>query len=314
MSKATVKKLIRSMLKEDIIEMVIEMSDARKEEKEYLEYYAKPDENGKLVEYKDIICAEFYPKECRLPKARFSVCRKAVADFKKLKLSAYALSELMLSYKENAIEFTHDFGDMSEQYYESVEGNFAKTVELIAKNGLWEKFDKRFLQCVFWASACDMVSLMVLMTYTRRQGVVMFKIGQNLGNVLMLLANLEESGTGIRHEVGLAAFGIDGYADFGYYYQVTLGKSYGTGIDGLLLFFAEHAHLRCKPVKGFLHFVLLLFIHGLRHCCRTFLLEFLHRVLKHRHLFLHDIVLHHIRHDEAIATHNDDEHKHGLIA
>ena len=28
----------------------------------------------------------------------------------------------------------------------------------------------------------------------------------------------------------------------------------------------------------------------------------------------YDIVLHHIRHDEAIATHNDDEHKHGLIA
>jgi len=28
-----------------------------------------------------------------------------------------------------------------------------------------------------------------------------------LGNVLTLLANLEESGTGIRHEVGLAAFG-----------------------------------------------------------------------------------------------------------
>lgn len=30
---------------------------------------------------------------------------------------------------------------------------------------------------------------------------------EELGNVLMLLANLEESGTGIRHEVGLAAFG-----------------------------------------------------------------------------------------------------------
>lgn len=27
----------------------------------------------------------------------------------------------------------------------------------------------------------------------------------------------------------------------------------------------------------------------------------------------YDIVLHHIRHDEAIATHNDDEHKHSLI-
>ena len=133
-------------------------------------------------------------------------------------------------------------------------------------------------------------------------------------NILTLLANLEESGAGIRHEVGLAALGIDSYIDFRYYHLVTLGKGYGTGVYGLLFFFAEHAHLCCKPVECFLHFVLLLFIHGLRHCCRTFLLQLLYRVLKHRHLFLHDIVLHHICHDEAIATHNDDEHKHGLIA
>ena len=137
---------------------------------------------------------------------------------------------------------------------------------------------------------------------------------EELGYVLTLLAYLEESGTGISHEVGLAALGIDGYADFRYYYLVTLGKSYGTGVDGLLLFFAEHAYLCCKPVECFLHFVLLLFIHSLRHCCCTFLFKFFHRVLKHRHLFLHDIVFHHIRHDEAIATHNDNEHKHGLIA
>ena len=137
---------------------------------------------------------------------------------------------------------------------------------------------------------------------------------QKPGYVLTLLANLEESGAGIRHEVGLAAFGIDGSADFRYYYLVTLGKSYGTSVDGLLFFFAEHAHLRCKPIKCFLHFVLLLFIHGLLHCNSTFLFKFLHRVFKHRYLFLHDIILHHIRHDEAIATHNDYENKHGLIA
>lgn len=29
--------------------------------------------------------------------------------------------------------------------------------------------------------------------------------------------------------------------------------------------------------------------------------------------YLHDIVLHHICYDEVIATHNDDEYKHGLI-
>lgn len=41
MSKATIKKLLRSMSKEQIIEMVIEMYDARKEAKDYLEYFLK---------------------------------------------------------------------------------------------------------------------------------------------------------------------------------------------------------------------------------------------------------------------------------
>ena len=86
---------------------------------------------------------------------------------------------------------------------------------------------------------------------------------EKLGDILTLLANLEESGAGICREVGLAALGIDGYADFRYYYLVTLGKGYGTSVDGLLFFFAKHVHFCCKLVECFLHFVLLLFIHGL---------------------------------------------------
>ena len=55
MSKATVKKMLMSMPKEEIIGMVLEMYGARKEAKEYLEFYANPDEDGKLEEYKKII-------------------------------------------------------------------------------------------------------------------------------------------------------------------------------------------------------------------------------------------------------------------
>ena len=85
------------------------------------------------------------------PQTRFSVCRKAVADFKKLKPSADALAELMVSYMEWATQFTYDYGDMWEQYYDSVESNFDKTVKHIATNGLWEKYDKRLQQCVKWS-------------------------------------------------------------------------------------------------------------------------------------------------------------------
>ncbi len=154
MSKSTVKKLLQSMEKKDIIEMVLELYSARKEAKEYLDFYAEPDEKGKLEEYKAIIKEEFYPKRRRDPQLRFAVCRKAVSDFKKLKPSDDALAELMVSYMEWATEFTFELGDMWEQYYDSVESNFDKTVKYIAVNGLWEKYDKRLQQCVKWASVC----------------------------------------------------------------------------------------------------------------------------------------------------------------
>ena len=125
MSKATVKKMLMSMPKEEIIGMVLEMYGARKEAKEYLEFYANPDEDGKLEEYKKIITEEFYPSRGRQePKTRFSVCRKAVSDYKKLKHSPDKLADLMLCYVENACQFTYDYGDMWEQYYTSVENNF----------------------------------------------------------------------------------------------------------------------------------------------------------------------------------------------
>ena len=75
MSKATVKKILMSMPKEEIIGMVLEMYDARKEAKEYLEFYANPDEDGKLEEYKKIITEEFYPSRedrSQRPGSRFA--------------------------------------------------------------------------------------------------------------------------------------------------------------------------------------------------------------------------------------------------
>lgn len=76
MSKSSVKKLLGSMDKSEIIAMVMEMYDARKEAKEYLEFY------------------------------------------------------------------------------DSVEGNFEKTVQFISKNNLWDIYETRIIQCLRWASPC----------------------------------------------------------------------------------------------------------------------------------------------------------------
>jgi len=141
-----------SMDKSEIIKMVLELYSARKEAKEYLDFYAEPNEGQKLEEYKHIIREEFYPSRNREPKTRFSVCRKALSDFKKLKPSEDSIAELMVFYMENACQFTYDYGDMWEQFYDSVESNFDKTLRHIVLYDLWDKYDSRIKQCLRWAS------------------------------------------------------------------------------------------------------------------------------------------------------------------
>lgn len=143
------------MEKDEIIKMVLEMYSARKEAKEYLDFYAEPDEVSKLEEYKHIIQEEFYPSKRRSePKTRFSVCRKAISDFKKLHPSSDMLAELMVFYIETTCRFTYEYGDMCEQYYDSVEGNFKRTLDFLVIHGLWDKYDRRIKQCLDWADPC----------------------------------------------------------------------------------------------------------------------------------------------------------------
>lgn len=49
-----------SMDKSEIIKMVLELYSARKEAKEYLDFYAEPNEGQKLEEYKHIDLIQIY--------------------------------------------------------------------------------------------------------------------------------------------------------------------------------------------------------------------------------------------------------------
>ena len=63
------------------------------------------------------------------------------------------MADLMVSYMEYACEFCHDYGDMWEQYYMAVEGNFEKMLNYVRDNGLIEQFRPRILQCLAWADS-----------------------------------------------------------------------------------------------------------------------------------------------------------------
>ena len=70
MTKLKLKKHLATLPKEDVIRLVLDLYDANKEAKVYLEMYLTPDYSAALERYKKIIRNEFFlcgdvrTKEC----------------------------------------------------------------------------------------------------------------------------------------------------------------------------------------------------------------------------------------------------------
>ena len=155
MPKPTLRAHLQSLTQSQLVELVMEMNKNLKPVKEYLEYYMNPNEQEMLEKYRKIIVNEFYPNtKSWSPKTRFSVCKKAIADFRALKSSPELLADLMLTLPEMACKFTYEFGDMWEQYYDSAATNFEIALKFIKRNDLLDNFKLRCVDCVKYASLC----------------------------------------------------------------------------------------------------------------------------------------------------------------
>ena len=143
MSKAKLKKYLQTLSKEQVIEVMIELYDARKEAKEYLEFYLAPDSNAELEKCKKAIRQEFFPTRGFSEKPSFTKCRKVISDFQKLKPDPVCVADLMLFYIEQGCEYTVTFGDMWEQYYTTLESNFNKAMKFIFMHGLLATYYER---------------------------------------------------------------------------------------------------------------------------------------------------------------------------
>ena len=155
MSKTELKKHLQSLSKEQVIEQVLELYGNCKPAKEYFEYLLNPDEKEQFRKYKAVIINEFYPKGNRFnPALRFSVAKKAIADFRSLNPSAELLADLMVTLPETACQFTSEYGDMSEHYYDSTVINYEAALKFLQKNNLLENFKLRCENCVRYAEPC----------------------------------------------------------------------------------------------------------------------------------------------------------------
>jgi hypothetical protein len=155
MSKTALKKELQGLTKEQLVEQILDLYGKNKAVKEFYDFYLNPKNEKELVgKYKKIIYKEFNLKNPMVAGLKFSVAKRAIADFKSLQPSPEGLADLMLYLPECACEFTANYGDMPGKFYEDTCKNFHKALEVIGKYGLFDDFELRAKQCVEWASPC----------------------------------------------------------------------------------------------------------------------------------------------------------------
>ena len=156
MTKFSITKLKKELDQKTKKELINEISTICKIFPQVKEYYKAQytDSIDVLEKYIEIIEKEFVDGQTRgYPKARLSVAKKAIQDFKKINDDPALLADIMLRFVECVSTFNSDFGVDEEKYYTSPEDMFEKTLKLLKSKKLLQKFKDRAYQIV--EEACD---------------------------------------------------------------------------------------------------------------------------------------------------------------
>ena len=137
------KKHLNKESNEDLVKHIVELFKKNEFVKDY--YNLKYDnEHGSalLSKHKELIRNEFFPNR-GFGKARLSVAKKSISEFKKLSSDNVHVADIMLYYVEMGVEFTNSYGDIDEDFYMSMEGMFEQVVKFVVKEDIVSQFIDR---------------------------------------------------------------------------------------------------------------------------------------------------------------------------
>jgi len=133
-----IKKELKKLNKDQLIDLISDLYKKDKTTKEFLDFFVKPNERELLNKYRDVVFQAFYPT--RGYELKLKNGKKAISDFKKFGPSPELIAELMLFYVATGVDFTNDFGDINEGFYSSLETTFVAAMKLMERENLLEQF------------------------------------------------------------------------------------------------------------------------------------------------------------------------------
>lgn len=155
MSKTALKKELQKLTKDQLIGQILDLYRKSKSIKTFYDLYLNPTNEKELLEKcKKAIRKEFDIQQPHRSGLKFLVAKRSISELKELQLSPETIADAMLYLAECACEFTYEYGDMDEKFYEGAYNNFKAALKYIHQNELLENFKNRADMCVQWAADC----------------------------------------------------------------------------------------------------------------------------------------------------------------
>ena len=143
-TNAQIKKAVKDCERDECIELILEIAQSCPQAREFLTLRFTENQDDILEKYKQKVKHEFFPSR-GFGRLNLREAKKAISDFKKLCADKNMVIDLMLFYVENCVEFTNDYGDISEAFYNSAESVYSQVVEEVNIAGIsaYQKFANR---------------------------------------------------------------------------------------------------------------------------------------------------------------------------
>lgn len=115
-----------------LLALVKDLYDAAAVNRNFIQARCQADESGGevLEKYRSKVVEQFFPAR-GFGKLKLGEARKAIRDFRKATGNLPGTAELLLTYVENGTRFTHEYGDIDERFYSSVESALDELAALL---------------------------------------------------------------------------------------------------------------------------------------------------------------------------------------
>lgn len=118
--------------KSALLALVKDLYDAQAENRDFIHARCQAEgDGGEVMEkYRQKVVEQFFPAR-GFGKLKLGEARKAIRDYRKATGNLNGTAELLMTYVENGVQFTDQYGDIDERFYSSIESALDELAALL---------------------------------------------------------------------------------------------------------------------------------------------------------------------------------------